>query len=87
MPHKEPRVRVERGLYKGGATYYATATPPGGKRPRWKSLGKVNLSRARDLRDAFVTEVRGGNAPPPAAGNANRFERIADEGWLTNNVS
>jgi hypothetical protein len=44
MPHKHPRVRVERGLYLAGDTYYAAATPPGAIQRRWKSLGKINLS-------------------------------------------
>jgi hypothetical protein len=81
MPHKEPRIRVERGLYRAGATYYARATPPGAKRAVWKSLGKVNLSRARDLRDEFVATVRVGKPVPPAAAKARRFDRVADE-WL-----
>ena len=81
MPHKDPRVRVERGLYKAGATYYARATPPGEKRPRWKSLGKVNLSRARDLRDQFVAEVRSGHAAPRPRNPACHFDGLASE-WL-----
>jgi integrase len=81
MPHKKPRVRVERGLYLAGETYYAAATPPGASRPRWKSLGKVNRSRARDLRDAFVAEVRGGRVPLRRPGRPATFEFIADE-WL-----
>src|SRR5918997_3523190 len=81
MPHKEPRIRVERGLYRTGTTYYARATPPGGKRPVWKSLGKVNLSRARDLRDQFVAEVRAGRAP--AVVKRAPFGQVADEWLLT----
>jgi integrase len=81
MPHKHPRVRIERGLYRAGDTYYAAATPPGVRRPRWKSLGKVSLSRARDLRDAFAVEVRGGRATPRRPGRAASFEAVADE-WL-----
>jgi hypothetical protein len=79
MPHREPRTRVERGLYRAGTTYYARATPPGGKRPVWRSLGKVNLSRARDLRDQFVAEVRAGAVP--AVRKPGSFARVADE-WL-----
>ena len=81
MPHKQPRVRVERGLYKAGATYYACAVPPGEKRPRWKSLGKINLTRARDLRDRFVAEVRSGQVAALRPGPASRFDRVASE-WL-----
>jgi hypothetical protein len=73
MPHKHPKVRVERGLYIAGDTYYATATPPGKRQRRWKSLGKVNLSRARDLRDAFAVEVRRGRAEQRRAGRAASF--------------
>lgn len=62
MPRKEPRVRVERGLYKSGDTYIACVTPPGEKRERWKSLGKVGLTRARVLRDEFAAEIRSGRA-------------------------
>ena len=79
MPHKEPRTRVERGLYRAGPTFYARATPPGAKRPVWKSLGKVNLSRARDLRDQFVAEVRAGRTPTVL--KRASFEQAADE-WL-----
>lgn len=81
MPHRELRVRVERGLYRAGATYYARATPPGAKRPVWKSLGKVNLSRARDLRDQFVAEVRTRRPSAVATVEDCRFEQVADE-WL-----
>ena len=79
MPHKQPRVRVERGLYKAGATYYAGAVPPGEKRPRWKSLGKVNLTRARDLRDRFVAEVRSGGLP-----RRDQARRAASTEWRVN---
>jgi integrase len=81
MPHKHPRVRVERGLYLAGDTYYAAATPPGATQRRWKSLGKVNLSRARDLRDAFATDVRSGRVQPRRPGRPPSFEVVADE-WL-----
>jgi integrase len=81
MPHRHPRVRVERGLYKTGDTYYAAATPPGARQRRWKSLGNVNLSRARDLRDAFAVEVRSGRARPRHPGRAASFAFVADE-WL-----
>jgi integrase len=60
-PHKRPkRVRVERGLYQRGKTYSACATPTGESKPLWKSLGTVNLSMARRLRDEWVAEVRQG---------------------------
>jgi hypothetical protein len=47
----------------------------------WKSLGKVNLSRARDLRDQFVAEIRTGSSASPAARTDCLFERVAEE-WL-----
>src|SRR4051795_7586114 len=81
MPHTHPRVRVERGLYLAGDTYYAVATPPGATQRRWKSLGKINLSRARDLRDAFAAEVRSGRVQPKRPGRPASFEVVADE-WL-----
>lgn len=80
MPHNEPRVRIERGLYRAGDTYYASVTPPGARRPRFKSLGKVTLTRARDLRDEFAVEVRTGRPRPVAARRAT-FSQVADQ-WL-----
>jgi integrase len=54
------RTKVERGLYQRGKTYFAMATPPGARQPKWKALGEVNLSEARRLRDEFVADVKGG---------------------------
>lgn len=60
MPRKAQRVRVERGLYRAGKTYIACATPPGSRRPRWRTLGEVGIMQARRLRDEFAYEVRRG---------------------------
>jgi len=81
MPHKQSRVRVERGLYRADDTYYASVTPPGSRRPRWKSLGKVNLSRARVLRDAFAVEVRSGRAHSSTNTRRTTFASVATD-WL-----
>lgn len=81
MPHKQPRVRVERGLYRADDTYYASVTPPGSRRPRWKSLGKVSLSRARVLRDDFAVEVRSGRAGATANSRRITFASVAAD-WL-----
>jgi len=45
------RVRIERGLYRDGAIYYACATPPGSRSAVWRSLGTVGKMEARRLRD------------------------------------
>jgi hypothetical protein len=45
------RIRVERGLYRDGSTFYACATPAGSRTARWKSLGDVGVMQARRLRD------------------------------------
>ena len=81
MPHKQPRVRVERGLYRADDTYYASVTPPGSRRPRWKSLGKVTLSRARVLRDEFAVEVRAGRARASTTSRRTTFASVATD-WL-----
>ncbi len=52
------RVRVERGLYRAGATYYACATRPGARSASWRSLGTVGLMEARRLRDRFAAEIQ-----------------------------
>jgi hypothetical protein len=41
MPRNEKKVRVERGLSLAGKTYYACATPPGGRSAVWRSLCSV----------------------------------------------
>lgn len=81
MPHRHPKRRIERGLYLAGDVYYAAVTPPGERRRRWRSLGKVTRSRARDLRDAFAVEVRSGRSQPRRPGRVALFDAVADE-WL-----
>src|SRR5215211_485622 len=71
------RVRVERGLYKRGETYLACVTPTGESQAVWKSLGKVNLSTARRLRDEWVAEVRQGNQVRSKA----KFREVA-QNWI-----
>lgn len=51
------RTRVERGLYVKGVVYYACAPDSNGKMV-WKSLGKVSLIEARDLRSEFALKMR-----------------------------
>jgi integrase len=79
MPRSERRVRVERGLYKAGRTYFACATPPGGRQAVWKTLGEVGLMEARRLRDEFAVEARRAGPPPRSA--RTTFAEIAGE-WL-----
>ena len=57
------RIRVERGLYRDGSTFYACATTAGSRTACWKSLGDVGVMQARRLRDDFVADVRQGLAP------------------------
>jgi integrase len=76
------RERIERGLYRDGAVYYACATPTGSRSARWKSLGTVGIMQARRLRDEFVAEIRHGRITPgtPQRSRAS-FEAVARE-WL-----
>lgn len=79
MPRNERRVRVERGLYRAGRTYFACATPPGGRQAVWKTLGEVGLMEARRLRDEYVVEAR--RITRPARAVRATFAEVADE-WL-----
>jgi len=63
MPRNEKKIRVERGLYRAGETYYACATPPGARTALWRSLGRVGLMEARRRRDRFAAEVLPGARP------------------------
>src|SRR4051794_26220027 len=66
VPLKDKKIRIERGLYRAGATYYACATPAGQRQARWKSLGQIGLMEARRRRDQFAAEVRAkGFTPTP----------------------
>jgi integrase len=76
------RERVERGLYRDGAVYYACATPAGSRNARWKSLGAVGVMQARRLRDEFVADVRQGRVLSAVRdGRRVSFEAVAGE-WL-----
>lgn len=58
MPSTEKRVRVERGLYRAGNTFYACATPAGARSAVWRSLGAVGLMEAWRLRERFAAETQ-----------------------------
>ncbi len=79
MPRSERRIRLERGLYRAGRTFYACATPPGARQAVWKTLGEVGLMEARRLRDEYVVEAR--RIPRPARAVRATFADVADE-WL-----
>lgn len=80
MPRKEKPVKVERGLYLAGDTYIACVTPPGARRPRWRTLGKVGKMQARALREQFAVELRAGKVANVGMGSAT-FETVAKL-WL-----
>ena len=81
-PISRNRERVERGLYRDGAVYYACATPAGSRTARWKSLGSIGVMEARRLRDEFAAEVRHGRVPAGARERRRAsFEAVAHE-WL-----
>src|SRR4051794_39801852 len=46
VPKKAKKIRVERGLYRAGGTYYACVTPPGERQARWRTLGEIGLMQA-----------------------------------------
>ena len=76
------RIRVERGLYRDGSTFYACATPAGSRTARWKSLGEVGVMQARRLRDDFVAEIRQGRVPASVRERRRTgFEGVAMD-WL-----
>jgi integrase len=58
LARKQKRIRVERGLYRAGKTYYACATRGGATQADWKTLGEVGLMEARRQRDDFAVETR-----------------------------
>lgn len=76
------RVRIERGLYRDGAIFYACATPQNSRSAVWRSLGPIGKMEARRLRDEFVAEVRRGEAQVSAR-DARRatFTAVTRE-WL-----
>ena len=58
MADKEERVKVEKGLYQRGTTYWACATAPGQRTVRWKRIGPVGLQEARRERDKFAYKLK-----------------------------
>ena len=79
MSDTKQQVRVERGLYRTGDTYYACATPPGSRSASWRSLGTFGLMEARRLRDRFAAEVQ--TTPTTATNIRTTFADLAEE-WL-----
>ncbi|MEA2274805.1 MAG: hypothetical protein QOI98_3513 [Solirubrobacteraceae bacterium] len=79
MSSTNKRVRVDRGLYRTGDTYYACATSPGSRSASWRSLGTVGLMEARRLRDRFAAEVQ--TRPTTATNIRMTFTELAEE-WL-----
>ena len=79
MPSTAKRVRVERGLYRAGTTFYACATPPGARCAMWRSLGNVGLMEARRLRERFAAELQ--IAPTVASSSRATLAEVAEE-WL-----
>src|SRR5450755_2847423 len=63
MPRKEARRRIERGLYRCGAVYWACATPPGQRRAQWLKIGAVGILEARRRRDEFAYKLASGGLP------------------------
>jgi integrase len=60
MARKNPRVAVERGLYRSGEIWWACVTPRGQRNARWLRLGDVGLQEARRLRDEFAFKLNAG---------------------------
>ena len=79
MPPRVKKIRVERGLYRAGNTYYACATPAGQRQACWKTLGDIGLMEARRRRDEFAVEIR---RQPIALGRRSlKLTEVARE-WL-----
>jgi integrase len=79
VPPKAKKIRIERGLYRAGNTYYACATPPGERQASWKTLGEIGLMGARRRRDEFAVEIHRLPAVPPR--RSLKFAEVARE-WL-----
>ena len=79
MPRRDPRIRVERGLYRAGDVFYACAAPLGSRNVVWKTLGRVGLMEARRLRDEFAAETR--RAPAASRRRRVTYAEVAAE-WL-----
>ena len=79
MPRKEPRRRVERGLYREGKVFWGCATAPGSRQVSWEKLGEIGLMQARRRRDEFVVKTR--NEPAPQRATRTTVDEVASE-WL-----
>ena len=79
MPPRAKKIRVERGLYRAGNTYYACATPAGQRQACWKTLGDIGLMEARRRRDEFAVEIR--RQPIALARRSLKLTEVARE-WL-----
>jgi integrase len=64
MADKEERVKIDRGLYQRGSTYWACATAPGERTVRWKRLGPLGIQEARRERDKFAYRLKNGELAP-----------------------
>lgn len=79
MARKNPRVAVERGLYRSGEIWWACVTPRGQRTARWLRLGDVGLQEARRLRDEFAFKLNAGQI----SARAPRFTvREAQADWF-----
>jgi hypothetical protein len=65
VPRSKRRVRVERGLYQAGRTYFACATRPGGRQA---------VCVTHDRNDLLDRERIGRVVPPPCCAVGNQRE-------------
>jgi integrase len=72
------RVRIERGLYRTGDVFEACATPVGGRKAIWTTLGPVGLRAARAGRDEWAARVRAGGV---TLGGHATVQEVADA-WI-----
>lgn len=63
MPRRQRPIRIERGLYRVGDTWWACVTPKGRRQAEWEKLGDVGRQEARRLRDEFAYRISSGAAP------------------------
>ncbi len=64
MSRKDPRIRVERGLYRFADVFWACSTPPGQRQAQWLKLGAIGITEARRRRDEFAYKLAHGGTPP-----------------------
>jgi integrase len=79
MAFKHKRVRVEKGLYKSGDSFWACATASHTRTASWKKIGPVGIQEARRIRDTFAFELKNGNVDRPTSRITVR--QLADE-WF-----